>query len=317
MRINSLNIFLTRRCNYSCVYCSTDTGEDPEDKLTFDELKGLIFQAKTLGAKWLMISGQGEPFMDENIFPIIEFAAGQGLRVKVFTNGSLIEPDTAKNLYEKNVAIVFKLHSLDKALFDSLAGHVTPVWLPCFVDREKTGQRKIPAGLKHLIDAGYCNKKSSLFESLLQVEAVVVQKNMGQIKDIASFCQKLGIDLMAETLIETPCVDKTMGISLQQEQQLFKELLKLGAWSFAARQCIRCRFETNPAVDISGNIRHCSSLPAKGLGNIRDNTLKELHMEELRLRKQLNMMSPPISFHKGGFRMCATRKVLKNKCHRT
>jgi len=311
MKINSLSIFLTRRCNYRCQYCSTNTGQDPEDKLTLDELEDIVLQAKSLGAKWLIIPGQGEPFLDENLFPLLDFAVDQGLRTKIFTNGSLINRETAIELYKKKVAIVYKLHALDKSLYDSLAGkkHAT-VWIPYCVDPAINEIVQIPAGLKWLIDVGYTQKKWSLFESLLQIEVVVLQQNIEQVKSVAQFCRKLGIDLAPETLIQTPCVTKTMAVTYQQERRLFDELRQILGFHLVVQQWKRCRFETNPCLDISGNIRHCCSLPAKELGNIRSVSLKGLHSRELRCRKRNRMISPLFSFSHHGFRLCATRRYL-------
>ncbi|MFA5275758.1 MAG: radical SAM protein [Candidatus Omnitrophota bacterium] len=312
MKINSISIFLTRRCNYRCPYCSTDTGPDPEDKLTLTELKDIILQAKSLGARWLIISGQGEPLLDENLFPILDFARKQALKTKIFTNGSLINQDTAAELYRRNVSVVYKLHALKKPLYDSLAGKVNATaWES--LKQEIEGITEIPSGLKYLIDAGYIKKRASLFESLLQIETVILLENIGDIKRLALFCRKTGMDFLPEILIETPSVKGIKTITEEDERRVFKDVGRILGLPFLMQQWLRCRFETNPALDISGNIRHCTSLTLDELWNIRKMPLKSMHSKELCRRKALGMISPLFSLPCNRFRLCATRRFWKKQ----
>ncbi|MBW2144766.1 MAG: radical SAM protein, partial [Deltaproteobacteria bacterium] len=196
---------MTRRCNFHCTYCCAETGIDPPDKMTLDELKDVLLQAKALGAKEIVIPGEGEPFLDNNLFPLINFASANGLKVTLFTNGTLIDRNIADSLFRHRVFIVFKLHSLNRPVYDLLAGkNNVVIWGDYCVGGGKKNAFTIPVGLKYLLQGGYGDK--SLFRSLnshMCIETVVVRQNVQHIPIIAQFCKQLAIKCMVETLIRT------------------------------------------------------------------------------------------------------------------
>jgi MoaA/NifB/PqqE/SkfB family radical SAM enzyme len=282
--------------------------------MTLDELKGVFLQAKALGAKEIVIPGEGEPFFDNNLFSLINFASANGLKVTVFTNGTLIDRNIADTLFRHKVFVVFKLHSLNRSVYESLAGRSNVVtWENCCVGEGGNNTFTIPVGLKCLLQAGYGHK--SLFRPLnsnLCIETVVVRQNIQHIPIIAQFCEQLGIKCMVETLIRTNRADRdasTLGVTAEEEMKLFEDLRRILGWRFVLRQKKRCRFETNPFLDISGNIRHCFGLGAK-IGNIREMPLAELHENELGIRKETGMLNRRYSFSHQGFLTCASRRFI-------
>jgi MoaA/NifB/PqqE/SkfB family radical SAM enzyme len=287
---------------------------DPSDKMTFDELKGVVLQAKALGAKRIVIPGEGEPFLDETLFPLIDFASENGLKITIFTNGSFIDQGAAAHLFGKRVSVIFKLHSLDQSVYDFLAGRSNAANWADYCGAE-TGHQKtrIPLGLKYLLEAGYRERPLlPLRRSLLQVETVVVRQNLNDIPIIAGLCKKLGIDCVVETLIKTNRAyhkSSILAVAAEEELKLFYDLRGILGWRFSLGQKRRCDFETNPFLDVSGNIRHCFSLAAS-IGNIREMSLAELHKKELGVREKTGMMSKKFSFNQPGLRCCASRKVI-------
>ncbi len=310
MRIDSVGIFLTRRCNFLCAYCCAETGVDPPDKMTFEELESVVRQARALSARWVVIPGEGEPLLDDNLFPLVEFAQSLGLSTKVYTNGSLLDAARAARLFELRVSLVFKLHAFDRATYDALAG-IQADYVP-WEEYEGAGSAavKIPRGLRLLLEAGY-NRAQRIRsgESLLQIESVVVRQNLAALPHIARWCRAQKVDFLVETLLPTRVAGETTGLSVtpDEEHDLFKELRQILGWKFACSQRIRCRFETNPFIDLSGNLRHCFGL-ACHVGNVRDRGLADLHERELAVRKQIRLLSWPIALGRPGFRCCASRR---------
>ncbi len=315
MKIYSLGIFLTRKCNFSCIYCCSETGADPSDKMTLEEIKDTILQAKGLGAREIVIPGEGEPVLDKNLFPIIDFASKNSLNVTVFTNGSLIDRELAYRFYKHKVSIVFKLHALDKVNFDLLAGKENATaWADYMICAGSETGRNIPKGLINLMDAGYSKTpKRPFFKPLLEIETVVVKQNLKHVPEVAFFCREIGVDCMVETLIRTnnaAVKTSSLCVTAEEENRLYQKLCSILGWRFRFRQKVRCRFETNPFLDVSGNIRHCFSLPCEA-GNIRDFSLAELHGREMNIRKKREMLNKKISFDCHGFRVCASRKSIE------
>lgn len=314
MRIRSLGIFLTRRCNFRCAYCCSLTGTDPPDKMTFDDMTGAVLQARALGARQIVIAGEGEPFLDNDLFPLVDYGLAHGLQTTVFTNGSLIDQHCASHLFTRKVAVALKLHALDQTVYDFLAGKKNASkWTDYRLGTCENQIVRIPQGLKNLLEAGYGRKPATPFsKSLLEIEAVVVKQNLDQIRNVARLCRKLDLDFMVESLIKTNRANRelpTLAVTAEDESRLFFDLCKILGPKFRWRQNTRCRFESNPFLDVSGNIRHCFSLPAD-IGNIRTVSLAELHQKELHLRKQVGMMSKRFDFRHRGFRQCASRKAI-------
>lgn len=88
----------TNRCNFTCPYCETSSGEAHAAELTLEEVKGLIDDLHLMGVRRLFVSG-GEPLLREDIVPILEYANLRRVRLGIATNGwrvAEMEPLLAK-----------------------------------------------------------------------------------------------------------------------------------------------------------------------------------------------------------------------------
>ncbi|MCX7887455.1 MAG: radical SAM protein [Verrucomicrobiae bacterium] len=102
---------ITRSCNLRCVHCYSDShpqaypGElnTAEAKTVLDDLAGLKVPA-------VLFSG-GEPLLRPDLFELVGYAAGNGLRVTLSTNGTLIDEAVAAEL--KSLGLTYVGISLD------------------------------------------------------------------------------------------------------------------------------------------------------------------------------------------------------------
>ena len=315
MKIDRLGLFLTRKCNFRCIYCCTQTGKDPSDKMTFAELQNLLIQAKSLGAKQLVVAGEGEPLFDDNLFPLFEYARKLGMICILDSNISLVNKDIAKWLYLNKVRMTAKLNSLNPETQDILAGKTgCHQW----VEYSNNGKNiVIPYGLKNLLEVGYGNcgrQHRTFFSSLLTIETVITTSNIADIPEIVKFCRAFGLGVYIERLLPptSNTFDKKLIPSKEQEHQLYKEVIHLMDWRSALITRVRCPFETNPFFDINGNILFCFSVD-KSVGNIRSTPLHKLHSEQLKLKDKLGSKSSIFRWHSMEFRDCRSRKLLKNE----
>lgn len=101
----------TRTCNLKCVHCYTDSCNTKyEGELTTDEARSMIRDLAGFKIPSLLFSG-GEPLMRKDLLSLIEFAANNGIRPVLSTNGTLIDRQTAQSL--KDAGIVYVGISLD------------------------------------------------------------------------------------------------------------------------------------------------------------------------------------------------------------
>jgi 12,18-didecarboxysiroheme deacetylase len=96
----------TRRCNLRCVHCYSESRDrDYAGELTGEEARRLIDDLADFGAPVLLFSG-GEPLLRPDLFDLIAYATGRGLRAVISTNGTLIDEATVGRLRDAGLAYV-------------------------------------------------------------------------------------------------------------------------------------------------------------------------------------------------------------------
>ena len=97
---------ITRTCNLRCVHCYNDSGTDKaSNEVSTTEAKGVIDDLADFGVPSVLYSG-GEPLTRPDLFDLIEYTVGRGLRAVISTNGTLIKPDVARRIKELGVSYV-------------------------------------------------------------------------------------------------------------------------------------------------------------------------------------------------------------------
>ena len=99
-----LQIETTAACNMACTFCPYPLKEDKTTKLSFGHIKNIIDQVnvKDENFKYITFSQFNEPLLDNRIFDIIEYAKKAGFKIKMVTNGLLLNK-------EKNVENIIRL----------------------------------------------------------------------------------------------------------------------------------------------------------------------------------------------------------------
>jgi len=97
---------ITRACNLKCVHCYNDSGVGkPFKDITTEKAKEVLDDLAGFGVPSVLFSG-GEPLMRPDLFELIEYAGGKGLRTVISTNGTLITEEKAAMIKERGVSYV-------------------------------------------------------------------------------------------------------------------------------------------------------------------------------------------------------------------
>jgi 12,18-didecarboxysiroheme deacetylase len=89
---------VSRRCNLRCVHCySQSENQKYKGELNTSEAKQMIDNLADFGVPVLLFSG-GEPFMRADLFKLVQYTRGKGMRAVISTNGTLITDDIAERL---------------------------------------------------------------------------------------------------------------------------------------------------------------------------------------------------------------------------
>ena len=97
--LSNLDMELTERCNNNCIHCCinlpADDREAMERELSTEDIKDILKEVAALGCLGVRFTG-GEPLLREDFEELYLFARRLGLRVLIFTNGTLITPNLAQ-----------------------------------------------------------------------------------------------------------------------------------------------------------------------------------------------------------------------------
>ncbi|MEK7866766.1 MAG: radical SAM protein, partial [Planctomycetota bacterium] len=85
----NITLELTYKCNLQCSFCFIkDVLNTKRAELSFEEIRGLVADAKDLGAGFFLIGG--EPFARRDTVDIVELIKSEGLKCGANTNGILL-----------------------------------------------------------------------------------------------------------------------------------------------------------------------------------------------------------------------------------
>jgi radical SAM protein with 4Fe4S-binding SPASM domain len=96
----------TNRCNLSCQHCYIDAQDkDYAGEFTTAQAKAFIDDLASMKVPVLLFSG-GEPLMRHDLYELGVYAAQQGIRPVISTNGTLITPEVATRIHDSGFQYV-------------------------------------------------------------------------------------------------------------------------------------------------------------------------------------------------------------------
>jgi MoaA/NifB/PqqE/SkfB family radical SAM enzyme len=262
----SFDLEFSRACNLKCRYCYAG-GRALPNELSLDEIKDVIDQAVTLGAKNVVNIGGGEPLLYKHYWEILNYEREKGLKTITFTNGTLITKEIAKKLFDLNENIALKYNSSNESVQDYLA------------QKEGTG-KLIKCALNNLLEVGYTKEGGPS----LALETVITKQNYSEIEDLYKSWRKQNILPYIEILTEQGlAVENDLGINPKKGKELFEKLLDFDqkeygiTWPLTppivGQTCKRMLYSAYIRSD--GNVQPCPGVEiVNSESNIRNNKLK-------------------------------------------
>lgn len=169
----------TLRCNLQCVHCYIPTDYRARRELTYEQTCGILDEIAAEGCLWLLFTG-GEPFVRDDFLDIYTYAKKKGMIITIFTNGTLITPETADYLAEWSPFIVkITLYGMTQETYEQITG-VHGSYKRCLQGIEILMERKIP----------------------LELRTVVMTKNLHEFEAMKRYAEGLGVDFAFDTSIK-------------------------------------------------------------------------------------------------------------------
>jgi len=253
-------------CNYRCTKCcNSGRSAFRGQPLSFVEIAPLIHEADDLGIRVLVIAGEGEPLMDEKLERIVETAYETGIIPYIFTNGSLLDNDTAKFIVEHNASLVINMDSLEEEKYETLTQKKGSF---------HTAMQNIETARR--IFGGTYSTLGGYEVRRIAINMVVSAANANEPESLVKFCgddfafvlntpMKAGRAKDNESFSTTPQIES-------QIAEISSDAVPLGTTS-DGQWCAYMR--NGISVGSDGEILLCAySLEGSGIGNVRNGGLK-------------------------------------------
>jgi radical SAM protein with 4Fe4S-binding SPASM domain len=263
-RLLSIEIEPSLYCNLRCPYCyltrypaSRDEGMEVKTAIM------VMDQARDLGAEKVVLLG-GEPLYYPAVMDVVCHAAKRSMAIEIFTNGTALTQELARELFRWRVRVVLKMNSRNAERQDRLAGR-------------KGVAAKIERALGHLAAAGY--PRHGRF---LAVSTIVCRQNLDEIPSLWRWARHRGIAPYVEML--TPqgtalqndwlCVDSHAVGCLFQRLSAIDHVEFGYRWEpqppLAGNACLRHQYSC--LVTTNGDVHPCVGMPIR-LGNVHASKL--------------------------------------------
>jgi radical SAM protein with 4Fe4S-binding SPASM domain len=265
-RLLTMEIEFSRSCNFRCPYCYVPDQPSVKNELSRDEIRDVILQAKDLGAKRIIILG-GEPTIYRHILEMIRFIRSEDLEVEMFTNGSRVTADFARQLFEERVRVVLKMNSFDENIQDMLTG--------------RTGSfENLQQTFENLKEAGYPSE-----EAFLAVDTIICQQNVDEIVPMWKWLRDQ--DIVPYFEIITPQAkakeNEWLNVDPRRLHEVFAEVADIDRKRYGqiwdpqppllGNKCMRHKFSC--VVCSQGDVLPCVGVNIP-IGNIRERKLYDI-----------------------------------------
>ena len=271
-----IDLETSNKCNLNCQYCFRDiygTKEALERELSLKKRLDLIKQSRELGCETIKITGAGEPFADQDMWPMVEYANKIGMWVLIFTNGSLIDKEIAEKISKMDVSLIVKCNSFDEETEDKMVGR-------------KGYAKKRNQAIQYLIDAGM-NKTNP---TRLGRDLVITKFNKKEVYDALRWCRKNNVFPIFRPLMPIGAARKLTGWMMDKEEtkEMYEKAREIDGKEFDLKYNLTlpymggvwCRqLHYAIYVNILGEAYACTG-SKKLFGNFKEQPLKDIWNSE-------------------------------------
>ena len=258
-----ISMEVSRHCNLHCAYCYSGAGATVQPVMDAEDVRTVLSQAFSLGARLVSFVWGGEPFTWPGLLADdgpLAFTNGLGAYAHLYTNGSLVRGPEASRLAALDVSVIAKCNSLRAEVQDRLVG------VP-------GASAAIRRGLDALLEAGL----AAPGVLRLGVETVISPLNYEEMPDLWRYFRRHG--MIPEVEIPTQHGRATQHTDLlyfpfpearEKYRALFEELARIDAqefgyhWDprppFPAGTCRLIDKDRNCYVTHDGTVQPCAGV---------------------------------------------------------
>lgn len=216
--LSEISIEILQRCPNRCIYCSSHSNPQATHIISFEIIKNIIDDAKSLGCKTVCLSG-GEPFLHPQILDIISYIAKKQLICYVYTSGIYMKDEVYSSLPNEYIEsirgmvdkVIFNVEADSSTLYDQIMG------------TDVGGFDMMKKSINDCVSSGL----------VVETHVVPMQVNFKHLKSIFEMCYQLGVSkvsilrlvLQGRALVNLSLV-KLTGEDSREVTKLIKALKK-------------------------------------------------------------------------------------------
>ena len=202
----TIDIALTRSCNYGCHFCYAMTQENDRSVITKDNIFSFLDDAAEIGVKGISLVSDGESTVSPVFVDAIERGGKNGISMATATNGFLLNEDKLEKILPHLTYLRFNISAGEPKRYAEIMG--------C---KEKWFEKVVKN-----IELAVKIKKSKSLKVTIGMQMVFMPQYFDQILPLA----KLGKKLQPDYLVIKQCSDDEYG-SLGVDYERYKEHFEL------------------------------------------------------------------------------------------
>lgn len=288
----TMEFFLSNVCNHACAGCHSRYMHKNEDQfLDFDTMKETVSDFAELGVEGVEISGGGEPLMYPQIIQAVAFMRGKGLKVGMFSNGTLLTDELAEFLVQNLLflRIAFdagtpetykKIHGRDD--FEKLLNNLKTV--VGYKTKNGVPEKGRKGGPRRMSDQKFGT-------ATVGAKYLVSSKNWHELAQAAELARDIGLDYLqfkalraSKFTIEGETLDRAREVARQAQELSTGEFQVFGSLE-KTKPIGRCFLNPiHPVVDAKGDMYLCAFFHHRKethkIGNIYEKSFPEIWYSE-------------------------------------
>ena len=272
----------TNRCNLDCIMCIRKsvvekiTGKEMD--MDFDTFKTILDKIPT--ALKLAIQGQGEPFLNKEIFDMIKYSKSKGIYTYTISNGTLLTEKMNKKIIESGLdMITFSIDGPTKEIYEKI--------------RIGSNFDLVISNIKNLV------KMRNIYSSDLEINVGVVlsKDNFDSLEKYEELFSGIN-NLTFQKLYHLPLAKD---LDVKKEMELIKK--KISDLKFKNTNVVSLvvgdrwpcsKPWTDLYVNVNGDVSPCCTIPMMIMGNILENDLEEIwHGEKYQAFREVILLKKP------------------------
>jgi len=234
-KLRILAFEVTRRCRYDCRHCRADSASDPSEELTTEQCKSILTSVAQFSKPMIILTG-GEPMERDDIYEIVRFGKGLGLKMVMATCGYLINDDTMAKLKKAGI----------KVLFFSLDGSSAET-------HDKL--RQAEGAFEAVINAARIAQKDGV---RFQINTTISKINIDEISGIIALAERMG----------AYCFNACILVPAGRNENMTDEIIDPVRYDMLLNELLRLKVETDIEVRVKCGpqfSRICKQAKAKKL----------------------------------------------------